>query len=175
MILETVRSLADALATTGNSYSVNTLLPLVLRDATDSEPPAITVFADETRDPEVALRRTSNLANRPALLLTIPRDVEFNGDLSSDVRDGTVTVLMTLVYDNADTPEAKTDLLYTVRAIQSAVREYVNNTNEAVRTRNGIQIIACTGMNVAGIFAPLEDGSVSVDITVTFLVRDTIP
>lgn len=170
MILETIRIVTDALASS-SSYGVNTQIAAVDLDSGDSAPPDVATFVDETRSDAVAVNRITG-STKPVVAVTVGDNTVLVADPMSDVREGTVTIEVSLIYDNADTAEAKQDFLYTMRAIQRAVRQLMHNDNASARTRNDIHVQSLTGMTIGDVFAPIEDGNVAGTITLEFLVRD---
>lgn len=171
MILETIRMVADALAT--GSYGVNTQLASI-PVGSDSTPPSILLIADETRNDEVAVGRYPE--EYPCLVVTLDGNVELMGEVISDYRDAKqVTVMVRYVQSNIDTAQARTDTYYTLRAVQKCLRTFFSNLHAEDRSLNDIQVIECLSMTHVPMFENINDTMVTSGIRITMFVRDTTP
>jgi hypothetical protein len=171
MILETIRMVADALAS--STYGVNVQLATLPVDGTDTIAPDIATIVDETRSDEVAVGRYPTAL--PCLIVTQNRSLTVQGDIASDNRDGEVTILIRYITTETGTAQANTWVLYTLRAIQRALRQFNTNAHAADRNRGYIQNIECLSMEVVEVFENIDDAHITGGLKATFKVRDTLP
>jgi hypothetical protein len=171
MLLETIRMVADALA--NNTIGVNAQLATLTVDAGDALPASIVTVADETRNGQVAVGRYPTTL--PCLTVTLNGQVELDGEVVSSYRDAEVSILIRFVTQDADTAQGNTNAYYTLRAVVKALREFNRNTNESLRSRNGIHVLECKSLTHVQLFENIDDAYVTGGIEVTFHVRDTTP
>lgn len=171
MLLEVIRMVADALA--DNTIGVNAQLVTLTVDAGDTIPTSITTIADETRNGHVAVGRYPTTL--PCLTVTLNGQVNLDGEVISDYRDAEVSIMIRYVSQDVDTPQGNSNAYYTLRAVVRALREFNRNTNESLRSRNGIHVLECKSLTHVQLFENIDDAYVTGGIEVTFHVRDTTP
>lgn len=172
MLVETIRMVADFLQ--DGTGGVNQQLSGMTYDGSDTAPPSIVTFADETRNLTAALHRTPQ--SLPCLLVTIDDDTPLEPDVVSDIRYGEVTVLVRYISEDVETNEGNRDTYYTMRAVEKCLRDFLaDNGGSTNRNRNGIQIVETVRMTHTRLFENINDKQVTCGLRVTFKVRDTQP
>ena len=171
MILETIRLVANALAT--GSYGVNTQLSSLTLDVGDTVPPSLVTVVDETRNDEVAVGRYPE--TYPCLVVTLDGSVELQGEVTSNYRDAEVTVMVRYVQSNIETAQARTDCYYTLRAVQKCLKTFFSNLQAADRSKNNVQVIECLSFEHVPMFENINDTMVTSGIRIKMFVRDITP
>lgn len=171
MIVNTLRMIADAL--NDDEYGVNAQLATLPVDTTDTLPSSIAVIGDETQDDTFGYNRFPTAL--PAIGVIVDADTPMSGEVMSDNRDGTVTVLIAYANDNVDGAVGKTHTWLTFRAIQRCLRVWLSNAKASDRQRNGIQVISCLDMALATPTDNINDGKIASALRLTLAVRDTTP
>lgn len=171
MIVETIRMVADALAT--GSYGVNTQLASLPLDTGDTVPANVVTIADETRDDEVAVGRFPS--SLPALVVTLDGNPTLQGDVVSGIRDGTISVVIRYLTTDVESSKSVTDTYNTLRAVARTMKTFNSNAQSAARSRNDVQIIECLGIEVTQTFKQIDDANNTGAVRVQFRVRDVAP
>jgi hypothetical protein len=171
MLIETLRMVADALAT--GSIGVNAQLASLPRDSTDEAPPAVIGVFDSTRSAQVATGRYPNVF--PSLVVTLDGNVPLDGEVMSNIRQAAVTVLIRYITKDIASEQGNQATYYTLRAVQKALRDFLSNTHSDMRSRNDIHITVCDSMEHVELFQPIDDASCTGGIRATFKVRDIQP
>jgi hypothetical protein len=171
MVLETLRMVTDALnhATIG----VNAMLVSIPVDTDDVAPAAIDSIVDETRSVDVAVGQLPD--EDSSLSVTLAESVTLNGDVMSDNRDGSVSVLIRHSVKTDNVSEGIRDAFYVLRAVQRSLRLFNSNDWAALRVRNEVQVLECTGIEHVRLSEEYEDSIVIGGIRATFAVRDSAP
>lgn len=179
MTTEFLRVIADWL-TGDHAASVNTLLPLIDRDAGDAQPPAVTVY-DATRHGFVARRvlaKKGDDVTWPLLTVMLLNDLELDGEVMTTYRDGRGSALVLYAHKEVDTELALAAGGYTMRAVLQSIAELNAPANVAARTRHGVCLTHCTSVREipSGVFSKLAiDIPVTAAIAVSYDVRDLEP
>jgi hypothetical protein len=160
MILETLRIVADHLASAG-ATGLAQQIATTPRDSGDAQPAPPTIL-DETRSLAVALGRTPDTL--PALTVSLDDVVDMDPRTSQKTRDGEVAVLLRYVV-RGPTDTATRDFYYTVRAVERSL-DLLPHT-----TRNGVELYSITDMRIVPPMQPLEDQWVVGGLRVVFQVR----
>lgn len=176
MILETMRAWADWLGDA--TYGVNAQLATIPLDGSDTAPDAVAIVADETRNGTAARRQIPDTL--PALLVRLQQSGTLVPNIGPNtaVRDGEIPLLTAYAATNADSAKGNRNAVYTLRAIEKSLRDFMDPSIAAANTarmRGNIQILSVTGLEHVTTYEPLEDRDVLAALIVTFQVRDTAP
>lgn len=180
---EPVRIVADWLnGTTASSSSVATILALsdFPKDTADSLPANPTHY-DATRHGFAARGQFPRDGS-----VTYPCVVVGFGGMRYDfqrkthtgnaqLQQGEATVVVTVASRLQDTDENVEDIGYLVRATLGSLARLHAPTQLAGRTRNGVQLLECTAMQLVPIRGEPEDLLVGTQITLTYLTHETTP
>lgn len=165
MMLETVRIVADHLASAG-ATGVSAQLAGVPRDAGDSAPTAPGVV-DETRSLDVAIGRAPTTL--PALTVALDDVVDMDPRTSQGTRDAEVALVIRYVC-RGPAQSATRDSYYTLRAVERSLDRLALPS-----TRNDVTVFSCTDRRYVPPLQPLEDLWVVGGVRVTYQVRDNAP
>lgn len=169
MINEVLR-LATAWAQHG-TYGVNAQLAAVPRDVGDSQPAALTVFANESQHEEAALGQLP--VSVPALVLTIESAAMLNDEVVHEIGDGEVVLNLRIVVADVDAKDAKRDASYYLRALQWCVRKWtLQDPGGATRAKNSVAILEFGRMDFNSLYETVHDRIVSGGARVACKVRD---
>jgi hypothetical protein len=171
MLLETIRMVTDAL--NSSVYGVNTKLAGLSIDSTDSVPTSLAAIVDETRSDEVAVGRTPN--TYPLLAVTLDGDTSLNGFLFSEIRDGSVTLVIRYITESQNAAVGNSEAFYVLRAVQQTLADFVSNDNASDRVRNNVLILEMTELQHVNMFENINDALVVGALKPTFRVRDIAP
>lgn len=171
MILETLRLVTNAL--NNATYGVNAQLDTLGLVAGDTAPPHVFTIVDETRDNQVAVGRYPTTL--PALTVVLVDDVTMWGQVQSDIRDGTIAVLIRYVFTNVETAKGNSDVFYTLRAVEKTLTTFNSPDSESDRILNNIQIVSCDTIIHTHLFENIDDAYVTAGLKATFRVRDITP
>lgn len=133
--------------------------------------PATPQIVDETRFGPVARNMTPGSweVAFPVLAVTVER-VLYDAVTTGPLRRFDATVLVRYVIDNADTVTAQRDLHVVQRALLRVLSRFVRQSPE----QDGIQLGGITAYEESGLFAPNDDGIVTLGLQFTLSrCRDT--
>jgi len=176
MILECIRMVADALG--HSERGVNAELGGIARDYEDAMPPSIVRILDSTRDDEAVADLTEDvfIPDWPVLVVSSDTPALFDGEVRTWNRDSdSVQVSIRYITDSADAAINSAHTLYTLRAILSSLREWLRNENAAYQTRNGVNIMYCSGLTWGEVREVTAHGIITGLVVADFAVRDTTP
>lgn len=173
MLIETLRSVTDALAT--GSIGVNAQLASIQRDAGDPVPTSVVLITDQTRNFDLALGKTPTEQGYPMILVTINSPVDLKGEVVGTIRDAEIEVLIRYETQGTETDDLVRDTYYTLRAIERCLNQFHSNANASMRTRNGVHLQECLSMQHSTVETYEQGQQVLANISVKYLVRDTQP
>lgn len=172
MQLELIRCVVAG--ATDLTIGINTRIAALTLEVGDTLPPNVDVY-DCVRHGWVA-RKTFALEG---LNIALPVIAIFVGTLELDpevetyVRDGHIPVTFAYLDERSDTEVGLYNALQTNRAIGRFLRLFSHNSNETMRTRNGIIVQAITELSQDQVAAEKGDVFIGAATTATFLVRET--
>lgn len=164
MIVEVIRLLADALAHEG--YGVNAKIQSLDIYSDHDRPRAIRRVLDITRNDEVM---TGNLGiDWPLLIVPNAAEVVLEGEITTTKRDtgsGEGVRAWVAYMSEASRMETRAGMmeaLYTLRAVQQTVGEWLDNANILDRQSHNVTVRDCLSMRVAPGVALLETSELVV-------------
>lgn len=172
-MIEPVRIVADWLADA--SHGVNSQLPLVARDAGDAQPPDVTV-QDETRDAVVArgqLPDTTDAERSGAYVVVEGFEEDLGQETLSPMRYGSVTLLLRYKSRTPNTAAGRVAEAYTMRAVVRSLTLLHDDSQQDARSRNGVNLVACTGIKRGHFRADDADSLLTSGLLVTYQIEDT--
>lgn len=153
------------------THGINAQLDAVPRDAGDSQPADLTVFADESQHADAALGRLP--ATAPALVVTCESASMIDDQVAADVGDGEVVLNIRLVVADVNAEDAKRDASYYLRALQWCVRKWVQEAPDATtRAKNSVSILSFGRMEFNSLYETVSDRVVSGGARMVCVVRD---
>lgn len=173
VLLETIRMVTAAL--NNPTYGVNAQLPTLNLDSGDTTPADIPLITDETVNGEAARGRVPK-ETRPVIAVMLAEDVDVPPEeANTGIVDSEVKVDIRIATSDVETQRGATDQYYYMKAVERCMREFLNNTNAADRSRNGVLLESCTIMGSLRLHLPIDDEDIHGGIRVTLQVRDTQP
>lgn len=167
MILETLRSLADALSP-GGSTPLGTQLAAVPRDAGDPLPSTPTVL-DGSRSFDAAIGKAPDNA-LPALTICFDEVADMDNMTVQQTKDAGVAVLFRYVDRDSNAATAVRDALYVMRALERCLDRLPYPI-----ARNGIQLYTCSDRRYLALPKMVEDQWQIIGLRCVFDTRDTTP
>lgn len=173
MILETIRTVTDALVT--GSIGVNAQLTSLDYDAGDSAPTNILTITDETENYLAALNRPAEPT--PSITVALNADVDMDGEVMTSYRDGEIELAVRIALNNDQVQNGLRDIYYYSRAIEKCLRDLARNENASMRLRNNIQVQEILEMTHRPVFREVDDATTTLtgQLVVTWKVRDIAP
>lgn len=171
MLLETIRMVTNGL--NSPTYGVNTQLLGIVTGSGDVLPTNVVAY-DETRNADVAVGRYPEDA-LPCLTVTLDGQVLLEGEVTSGYRDATVNVTIRYLTQDVETHRGNSDVYYTLRAVQRALRQFNANANAADRLLNDVQVLECLDITHINLFMNIDDIYCTGAIRASFRVRDINP
>lgn len=153
------------------THGVNAQLDAVPRDAGDSQPADIAVFADESQHEDAALGRMPETV--PAIVVSCESASMLNDQVAHDVGDGEVVLNLRLFVSDVDAKDAKRDAGYYLRALQWCVRKWVQEAPDATtRAKNSVAILEFGRMEFNSLYETVQDRIVAGGARMVCVVRD---
>lgn len=160
MIKETIRMVADALE--NGSYGVNEFLTPENRVAS---------FGDETRSDVVA--QGMPLEPYPSLNVTLAQPAEFEGEVRTSYRDGfDITIQVSYISKSAKMAEGNAHMWDVMRAVTKTLRRWLSNESAGDRELDGVQVIACTGIEISPPLSVSDDSVIPASLVIRLRIRD---
>lgn len=167
MILQTIRSVADALK--NPTYGVAVQLGQITYDAGDVAPSAPSVI-DQTRDLDAALGRYDDQSN--TICVFLGESSEQDGEVHQYYRDGSIPVVIRFIRSEVEAATNTSAVFYVLHAVERALRVWLSSTSEADRIRSNILVMSCSALNHDVLVSDTEDPLQVGMIRATFAVRD---
>lgn len=190
MELDAVRMVADWLkkgtngstGTNDGPSSVNALLGNVPRDPGDVLPSNVTVY-DSTRDGWVARLHVPYEAggiSYPAVAVFPAADPTFDGEITTNLRDGTADIACMIVDERSDSAPGLASALYTARAILRSLKLLSDQLNQGplydtVCRRNSVALRGCQSLRLARGGITKSGIVLQTGVIATYHIRDEAP
>jgi len=177
VILESVRIISDWLQDA--TYGVNAKLAGVPLDGSDTVPPDIVTFLEETTSGVVARGRLpEDEALLPCLAVLQRGAVELPATVGTSHQEGDVPIAIWYGARDKDSEDGRKDAYYTMRAVRRSLRELFKDdaTPKAARSdRSGISLSPSGTVSLQPVFTLEGDTSVSAALELTVKARDSSP
>lgn len=171
MIIEVLRLFTTGLL--NSTYGINQQIGSLDVFSGDTVPPNVISISDESQNIVVANSRI--LKPMPSIAVVQAGPAELDPNVLTTVRDGEVTIGIRYYAENSQTQNIRRNALYTMRALEKFLQDFFNDTNDADRIINNIQVCAVLDLRHESITAFEEDNILIGQLTLTLLVRDTRP
>lgn len=171
MIIETLRLFTIGLGDSG--YGINAQIAALDVFAGDSVPPNIVTISDEASNIEVSNSRP--LKPFPSVAVVQAGPSELDANVLTTTREGEVVISLLYYAENSQTHNVKRDAFYTLRALEAFLNDFFQDTNDADRVDNSIQVCFVTELRHEIVLSSVEDNYILGQLTVTLKVRDIAP
>ena len=174
MILEAIRIVNTWLQDGTNG--VNAKLAGVPLDGSDTVPPNIVTFIEETSNAPLARGRVPEAAaSLPCLAVLQSGEMVAPAHIGTTYHDADITIGIWYVARDRDSEDGRRDDMYTIRAIRQSLTELFKDANVANRKRGKVQMFPSGEITVPPLFTMQDDAPISGAVELRVKVRDTDP
>lgn len=176
MILESLRMVNDWLQDA--TFGVNAKLPGIPLDGSDTVPPDVVSFLEETSNALVARGRLPEDATLLPCLAVLQRGpLDIPAHVNTTYQDGEIILAIWYGARDVDSDDGRQDAYYTMRAVRRSLRELFKDdaTPKAARTRGNVSLLPSGLISLPSAFTIEGDTMVSASLELTVKARDTDP
>ncbi len=174
MILEAIRIIDSWLQDGTNG--VNVKLAGLTLDGSDTVPPDIVTFLEETSSAQVARGRMPEATSQlPCLAVLQSGEVVVPAHIGTTYFDADITITIWYAAKDKDSDNGRQDAMYTVRAIRQSLTELFKPGNSASRVRGGVQMFPSGEITIPPLFTIQDDVPISGAVELKVKIRDTDP